>query len=60
MADGLRYKPYGNAGPLPTDCCDFSVVDETTGIEICRCWDVETARHIAFRMNLDGQTLEDE
>jgi hypothetical protein len=46
-----QYEPYGGAGKLPVDCCDFSVVDHTTGKEICRCWDLEKAQHIAFVMN---------
>jgi hypothetical protein len=46
-----RYEPYGGAGKVPVDCCDFSVVDHTTGEEICRCWDLEKAQHIAFVMN---------
>tara|TARA_R110000851_G_scaffold332755_1_gene509775 strand:+ start:1015 stop:1200 length:186 start_codon:yes stop_codon:yes gene_type:complete len=46
-----RYQPFGNAGKLPVECCDFSVVDKDTGQEICRCWDLEKAQHIAFVMN---------
>lgn len=46
-----RYIPYGGAGCLPVHCCEYSVVDATTGKEICRCWTVEDARHIAFVLN---------
>ncbi len=49
-----RYQPYGGAGMLPVEQCEYSVVDNEKGTEICRCWDVENARHIAFRMNLDN------
>jgi len=42
-----RFQPYGGAGPLPTDCCDFAVVDTKTGKEVCRVWDEEDARRIA-------------
>ena len=51
MNDGQRYQPFGGAGKLPVDCCDFSVVDHETGQEICRCWDLEKAQHISFVMN---------
>ncbi len=42
-----RFEPYGGAGPLPTDCCEFAVVDNSTGKEICRVWEEEHARKIA-------------
>jgi len=42
-----RFQPYGGAGQLPTDCCDFAVVDTETGKEVCRVWDEEDARRIA-------------
>lgn len=48
----LQYVPYGGAGKLPVDCCEFSVVDESSGKEICRCWTLEDAQHIAFAMNI--------
>lgn len=51
MTDEPRYMPYGGAGSLPVDCCDYSVVDGHTGKEVCRCWDLEKAQHIAFVMN---------
>jgi hypothetical protein len=53
-----RYEPYGGAGKLPVDCCDFSVVDNTTGQEICRCWDLEKAQHISFVMENATSTKE--
>lgn len=43
-----RFQPYGGAGPLPTSCCDFAVVDTETGKEVCRVWEEEDARRIAF------------
>ncbi|MFV1539426.1 MULTISPECIES: hypothetical protein [unclassified Phaeobacter] len=46
-----RYQPYGGAGKLPTECCEYSVVDNEAGKEICRVWDVEDARKIAFVLN---------
>lgn len=47
----MRYVPYGGAGELPVQCCEYSVVDESTGKEICRCWTAEDAMHIAFVLN---------
>ena len=52
-AKASRYRPYGGAGSLPTECCNFSVVDEETRKEICRCWDLQTAQHIAFVININ-------
>ncbi len=46
-----RYQPYGGAGKLPVHCCDFSVVDNSSGKEICRAWSLEEAQTIAFVMN---------
>jgi hypothetical protein len=42
-----RFEPYGGAGPVPTDCCEFAVVDHQKGIEVCRVWEEEDARTIA-------------
>ena len=47
-----RYQPYGGAGALPVHCCEFAVVDMENGIEICRCWSLEKAQHIAFVMSV--------
>lgn len=52
MIEAQKYQPYGGAGKLPVDCCNFSVVDKDSGKEICRCWDLETSQHIAFSMNI--------
>ena len=46
-----RYQTYGGAGKLPTECCEYSVVDNEAGKEICRVWDVEDARKISFILN---------
>ena len=54
MGDEIRFRPYGGAGKLPVECCDFSVVDETTRKEICRCWTLEDAQRIAFLLDVNA------
>ncbi len=49
--DWERYQPYGGAGEVPVHCCDFSVVANSSGKEICRAWSLEEAQTIAFVMN---------
>lgn len=41
----------------PTDCCDFAVVNEETGLEVCRVWKEDDARTIADLLTelKDGQ-----
>lgn len=38
-------------GGMPTDCCEYSVVSLSRGIEICRVWQEEDARKIANTLN---------
>lgn len=42
-----RFEAYGGFGEVPTDCCKFAVVDNATGVEVCRVWKEEDAREIA-------------
>lgn len=53
MTELSRFRPYGGAGKLPVDCCEFSVVDEKTGKEVCRCWTEDEARRIAFLLDVN-------
>lgn len=46
-----RYEPRTGFGKIPTDCCDFAVVDLEQGIEVCRVWTADNARKIARLMN---------
>ena len=50
----MRYQPYGGAGQLPTECCEFAVVDTEAGIEICRVWKEADARRIARLLSDEG------
>lgn len=43
----MRFEAYGGAGPSPTDCCHFAVVDHEKGQEVCRVWEEDDARLIA-------------
>lgn len=43
-----RHVPGGN---MPTDCCEFGVVDLDIGQEICRAWTANGARRIANALN---------
>ncbi|MGO1160406.1 dATP/dGTP pyrophosphohydrolase domain-containing protein [Brucella sp. C7-11G] len=36
---------------IPTDCCDYGVVDLSAGIEVCRVWKENDARQIAELLN---------
>lgn len=36
---------------MPTDCCEFGVVDLERGVEICRVWREEDVRRIARLLN---------
>lgn len=36
---------------IPTDCCDYGVVDLSAGIEVCRVWKEDDARWIAELLN---------
>ena len=45
-------------GSMPTDCCEFGVVDLDIGQEICRAWTSDGARRIANALNgAEGRKL---
>lgn len=45
--DGL-YVPRHVPSGMPTDCCEFGVIDMNKGgIEVCRCWTAEDATLIS-------------
>ena len=47
-----RYEPRHVHGGMPTDCCEFGVIDmDRGGIELCRCWTADDARRISAAMN---------
>lgn len=46
MSDRPRFEPYGGF-VVPTDCCEYAVVDHKIGKEVCRVWEEKDARLIA-------------
>lgn len=43
-----RYVPRHVPSGMPTDCCEFGVIDmNKSGIEVCRCWTAEDATLIS-------------
>lgn len=55
-----RYEPrhcYGEN--IPTDCCEFAVVDLEVGKEICRVWTADNARRIARLLNAENGRKQD-
>ena len=50
-----RHVPGGN---MPTDCCEYGVIDWDVGKEICRAWTADGARRIANALNdAEGRKL---
>lgn len=56
MSDQLRFEPRTvGAKNMPTDCCEYGVVDVNRGVEVCRVWDEEDCRRIARLLNQDDE-----
>tara|TARA_R110000772_G_scaffold99174_2_gene198846 strand:- start:9519 stop:9758 length:240 start_codon:yes stop_codon:yes gene_type:complete len=56
LTETPRFEPRTvGAKNLPTDCCEFGVVDLKEGIEVCRVWREDYARKIAHLLNNESK-----
>jgi len=54
--DAPRFVPMTMGAPtLPTECCEFAVVDSSTGVEVCRVWREDDARRIARLLSSESR-----
>lgn len=54
----IRFQAYQSPhGGTPTECCNFAVVDNSTGKEVCRVWKEDDARRIALLLDSENEAF---